>query len=190
MKKEIRLHGRGGQGAKMAASILASAFVAEDKYAASFPMFGFERRGAPVTSFVRFSDQAVREKTQIYHPDCIIAIDSSHYKSPTIYEGLRPGGILVLNSSGPITEKPHVNLDKVGTVDATMIAFEEMGAPIANSCMLGSFACITGWVSLGSVIDALAQFFDGEALRKNRRTVERGFGETKISGFENNRNRL
>ena len=51
--KEIRLHGRGGQGAAMAAEMLAAALVKEGKHAVAFPMFGFERRGAPLMAFVR-----------------------------------------------------------------------------------------------------------------------------------------
>ena len=45
--KEIRLHGRGGQGTVMASQILVSAFAIEGKYGAAIPFFGFERRGAP-----------------------------------------------------------------------------------------------------------------------------------------------
>ncbi|MCJ7605526.1 MAG: 2-oxoacid:acceptor oxidoreductase family protein, partial [Dehalococcoidales bacterium] len=69
--KEIRFHGRGGQGAVTAARILASAFVVEGKYVATFPMYGFERRGAPVVAFTRMDDKQIREKTQIYTPDCL-----------------------------------------------------------------------------------------------------------------------
>ncbi len=73
--KEIRLHGRGGQGAVLAATILASAFANEGKYIASFPMYGFERRGMPVVAFTRADDHPILEKTQIYTPDCLMVID-------------------------------------------------------------------------------------------------------------------
>ena len=183
MKKEIRLHGRGGQGAAMAAAILATAFVTEGKYAAAFPMYGVERRGAPVTSFVRFGDETVREKTQIYYPDCLIVIDPAQVKSPPVYSGLKPGGIMALNSPEPVKELPHGNLRVVGVVDATGIALDEIGAPIGNSCMLGAFAGTTKWVSLDSVLAALEQFFDGERLKRNMRSAERGFNEVTVTDW-------
>ena len=77
---EVRFHGRGGQGAVMASKILATAFVKTKKYGASFPMFGFERRGAPVTAFGRFSKKPIREKTQIYNPDILMVLDPSQKK--------------------------------------------------------------------------------------------------------------
>ena len=181
MKKEIRLHGRGGQGAVMAAAMLATAFVNEGKYATAFPMFGVERRGAPVTSFVRFGDEVVREKTQIYYPDCLIVIDPAQVKSPPIYSGLKPGGIMTLNSPEPIKESPHENVRLVGMVDATGIALEEIGVPIGNSCMLGAFAGTTQWLSLDSVLAALEKFFKGERLKRNIRSAERGFNEITVT---------
>ena len=83
--KEIRIHGRGGQGAVMVARMMASAFVAEGKYVASFPMYGFERRGAPVVAFTRVDDKPIMEKTQIYFPDCMLVIDPGLMKLPTLF---------------------------------------------------------------------------------------------------------
>ena len=73
--KEIRFHGRGGQGAVTAAKMLASSAAAEGKCVASFPMYGFERRGMPVIAFTRVDEKPIREKTQIYTPDCLMVID-------------------------------------------------------------------------------------------------------------------
>jgi pyruvate ferredoxin oxidoreductase gamma subunit/2-oxoisovalerate ferredoxin oxidoreductase gamma subunit len=64
---EIRFHGRGGQGAVTASKILALAAFNEGKYVISFPFFGTERRGAPVTAFTRIDDDPILLKTQIYH---------------------------------------------------------------------------------------------------------------------------
>ena len=69
---EVRIHGRGGQGAVLAAQLLATALVFDGKYAVSIPAFGFERRGAPVVSFIRASETPIRQLTNIYAPDCII----------------------------------------------------------------------------------------------------------------------
>ena len=96
--KEIRFHGRGGQGAVMGASMLAYAFVIEGKHAASIPMFGFERRGAPVTASIRFDDQPIRDTHLIYEPDCSVVLDPSFARSPAPIEGLKGDGIMILNT--------------------------------------------------------------------------------------------
>src|SRR4030042_1462601 len=92
---EIRFHGRGGQGAVLASKILAKALVEEGKYVKAVPSFGFERRGAPVASFLRFSERVIRQTTNIYHPDWIVCIDPSLFKTVDIFEGVRDGGVLV-----------------------------------------------------------------------------------------------
>ncbi|MDP4218713.1 MAG: 2-oxoacid:acceptor oxidoreductase family protein, partial [Bacteroidota bacterium] len=81
------------QGAVTAARMMASAFVLEGKYVASFPMYGFERRGAPVAAFTRLDDKPIREKTQVYFPDCMVVIDPTLLKINTLFSGLKPGGI-------------------------------------------------------------------------------------------------
>ena len=94
------MHGRGGQGTVVAIRMLASALVKEGKHAAAFPMFGAERRGAPVIAFLRIDESPIREKTQIYEPNCLIVIDPHLIKAHVqeIFNGPRPGNILVLNA--------------------------------------------------------------------------------------------
>ena len=138
--KEIRLHGRGGQGAVMAAKMLASAFAVEGKSVASFPMYGFERRGMPVIAFTRFDEKPIMEKTQIYTPDCLVVIDNTLLSLATLFDGLKPGGILILNSARPLPNRPSQNLEKVGVINATQIALCEIGKDIPNTCLIGALA--------------------------------------------------
>jgi 2-oxoacid:acceptor oxidoreductase gamma subunit (pyruvate/2-ketoisovalerate family) len=176
---EVRFHGRGGQGAVTATRILANAFVRQGKYGSSFPMFGFERRGAPVTAFMRFDDNPVRVKTQIYNPDCLVVLDPSQLHSPVIYEGLKQNGVLIQNAPHPVQERPHSHVSLLGVVDADTIAHEELGIPSPNTCVLGAFAAATGWIPLKALLSSLEEYFHGDILRKNARTVERGFEEVK-----------
>lgn len=182
-KKEIRIHGRGGQGAVLSEEILVAAFVADGKYASGFPMFGFERRGAPVAAFVRIDDQPVRERTQIYSPDCVLVIDPSQIKLPRVYAGLKPAGIAVLNSPAVPQTRPDAKIGRLGWVDATRIALEEIGSPITNTCMLGAFARTSGWVTIDSILISLENYFDGRLLPLNRKAVQRGFDEAKIEEY-------
>jgi len=182
--KEIRFHGRGGQGTVVAMQILATAVVGEGKYAAAFPTFGFERRGAPVAAFCRMDDKPIRERMQVYRPDCLVVIDPGMIKSPQIFNGVKEGAILVLNAVEPIRRvQYHKHLSMAGVVDATKIGLEEIGTSITNTCMLGAFSRATDWVQLDSLLASLEEFFSGAILEKNIRCVERGFKETTITQY-------
>lgn len=181
--KEIRLHGRGGQGVVMASDILATTFVAEGKYATAFPSFGVERRGAPVSAFVRFDDTEIRERTQIYSPDCLIFTDPFFKNVDAVYTGLKPAGTLILNSSKAIGSSPNQNVKTAATIDATRIALKEIKRPATNTCLIGAFAATTGWISLDSILAALKEFWKGKALEGNRRCARRGYEEVCITKF-------
>jgi 2-oxoacid:acceptor oxidoreductase gamma subunit (pyruvate/2-ketoisovalerate family) len=181
--KEIRIHGRGGQGAVVAARIMVIAFAREGKWGSGFPTFGAERRGAPVMVFVRFDDRPIRERSRVYYPDCLMVIDPRLINSTSIFDGIKLGGVLVLNTAELVRERPHENLRIVGFVDATKIGLEEVGMPITNTCMLGAFARTTGWVGLDSIISSLEEYFSGDILNKNKKCVERGFEETEVLKF-------
>ncbi len=177
---EIRLLGRGGQGAYISAEMLAAAFVREGKYATAFPMFGGERRGAPVNVFVRYDDKPIRLKSQIYYPDCCIITDPLLALTPNALKGLKPGGVVVMNQPHLSEEKPHENTAVLAVVDATGIALEEVGRPITNTVMLGAFVKATGSVKLDSVLDTFKQYFKQKLLDSNIRCARRGMEETKV----------
>ena len=179
--KEIRLHGRGGQGMVMAAEMLVNAILLEGLYGNSIPYFGFERRGAPVAAFVRFDQKPIREKTQIYYPDCLIVSDDTLLRTVDVFGGLRGEGIVVLN-----TQKALDNLafpktvGKVGLVPATKVAIDILGDPITNTAMLGAFAATTGWVSLNSVLVGIEKVMPSRIASKNMKAAEVSFEKTEI----------
>lgn len=179
--KEIRLHGRGGQGVVMGAEMLAYAFVLEGSYASSFPTFGAERRGAPVAAFLRMDEKPIRETHQIYEPDCIVVLDPFIAKTRTIFDGLKGDGIAAMNTPKQRLDDWPSALNVLGLVDATALAIEEVGRSIVNTCMLGVIARVTGWVKLESVIASLDMNFEGELLRKNADLVRRGYESVQIS---------
>ncbi|MGD9210571.1 MAG: 2-oxoacid:acceptor oxidoreductase family protein [Desulfobacteraceae bacterium] len=182
--KEIRFHGRGGQGAVMAAKMLASAAAEEGMCVASFPMYGFERRGMPVIAFTRLDNKPIREKTQIYTPDCLMVIDPSLLSLPTLFDGLKPDGVLILNSAKPIEERPSDNLKKAGVINATHVALCEIGRDIPNTCLIGALAATTGWISLDSVIKGLKDYLEGSILEKNIRNATRGYNEVEVQTWD------
>lgn len=153
---EIRFHGRGGQGAVTASKILALAAFNEGKYVMSFPFFGTERRGAPVTSFTRIDDEPILLKTQIYNPNAIVVLDPYVLKTSNVTEGMQKGGYVIINSR-KLPEQYSMPFN-VATVDATSIAMNlglgDRTNPIINTAMLGALSKATGIVALEEVMEA------------------------------------
>ncbi len=183
---EVRFHGRGGQGAVTAAAMLAAALLEEGKYAVSIPSFGFERRGAPVVSFLRCSDREIRQLTNIYTPDCLICVDPTLAKSVDIFSGLKPGGTLVQATNKPLAEVAlSPNVATVGLCDAIGIALQIFSKPITNTLMLGAFAKTTGIVSLDALKRSLEDSdFRDAGLKQNLLALERGYNETTLYTIE------
>lgn len=177
---DVRFHGRGGQGVVTTSKILANAFARTGQFGASFPMFGFERRGAPVTAFGRFSDKPVREKTQIYTPDIIVVLDPTQRNSEAVFQGLLPGGMMLLNDADNAMNVSHENLKKLAIIDANKIALEEIGLPIPNTVVVGAFAKMSGLLDVAPCCEALEDYFSGNKLSANVICAKRGFEEVEI----------
>jgi 2-oxoacid:acceptor oxidoreductase gamma subunit (pyruvate/2-ketoisovalerate family) len=157
---EIRIHGRGGQGSVIAGKILASAFFKDGKYCQSFPAFGVERRGAPVTAFTRVDDKYVNLRCEIYEPDHLLVLDPTLMEAVNVTAGLKEGGIVVVNSkdeSSATSDKKY----KYAIVDASGIAVRNklgsVTSPIVNTAILGAFARATGLVSIEAVLEAIRE---------------------------------
>lgn len=177
---EIRLHGRGGQGAVTASRLLATAAFLEGKYSQSIPMYGTERRGAPVTAFVRIGEKEKMVRSLIHEPNYVVVLDPLLRKTVNITEGLRENGMLVLNSSIPPEEIELIKPYRVATVDATNIALKTLGRPITNTAILGAFCRATGEVGLDSFIGAVRQQWPGRLGELNVKAVEEAFENTHV----------
>lgn len=156
---EIRIHGRGGQGAVVASKVLASAFFEEGKYVQVFPEFGVERRGAPVTAYARVDESVINLRCRIYNPDHIIVLDHTLIGVVDVTEGLKAGGWALVNSDRHVNAVEELKEFNVATVDATRIALRyrlgSRASPIVNTSIVGAFAKITGLVGIESVAKAI-----------------------------------
>lgn len=179
---EIRFHGRGGQGAVMAAKVLAKALGEEGKVVKAIPAFGFERRGAPVESYMRFDDKPIRKITNIYHPDAIVCIDPTLPRAVNIFNGMNENGVYVQATKKTIDQiKIPPTVKTVGLCDAVGLALDVLGKPITNTIMLGVFAKTTGLVTLTSLNKAMESVaFRDALLEKNIEAVQRGYEETTV----------
>ena len=178
---EIRFHGRGGQGAVTSAELLALSAIQEGKFAQAFPSFGPERRGAPVKAYSRVSPSQIRIRSEITEPDVVLVLDSSLLEILDVTEGLKEGGILVVNSNTPIKElAPRFRFEgKLATVDATEIARKHLGRPITNTTMLGALIRATGIVDIDSLSEPLQKRF-GMIAAKNEVAMKAAYEQVKI----------
>jgi len=177
---EIRLHGRGGQGAVTASRLLASAALIEGKYCQSIPMYGTERRGAPVTAFVRIGEKNRMIRSLIHEPDYVVVLDPFLRNTVNVTDGLKPGGTVVINSTAPPEEIEFTSQYKVATVDATKIALETIGRPITNTAILGAFAKGTGEVKLESLIEAVKTEMSRRMAEANANAIEIAYSRTLV----------
>lgn len=158
---EIRIHGRGGQGAVIASKILACAFFAEGKFVQAFPKFGVERRGAPVEAFLRIDDGKILIRNNIYTPDHIIVLDPTLIEAIDVTTGLAKGGCILTNTQKTPKDFSRLKDYQVACVDATGIALKyrlgSRSSPIINTAILGAFAKATGLVRIESVLKAILE---------------------------------
>lgn len=176
--KEIRIHGRGGQGSVLAAELLAVAAFEDGRYGQAFPVFGGERRGAPVQAFVRLSDGEIRLRTYIQHPDYVIIQDLSLLGIVDVTEGLKPGGMIIANSDGPRADRWPEGV-QVHTVPALQIATNVLGRPFLSPAMLGAFAAASGEIRPESIQKAFRLRFPGELGEKNAEAVQIAYEKVK-----------
>jgi pyruvate ferredoxin oxidoreductase gamma subunit len=178
MLKEIRIHGRGGQGSVTAAEVLAKAAFKDGLVSQAFPAFGSERMGAPVRAFCRLSDQPIRTRAVIEEPDYLIVQDPTLFGQVDICGGLKKGGMAIVN-----TEKPdEIQMPDGATLKAvagTRIALDVIGRPIPNMVMIGAFAGTTGLVSLESLQEAVKERFEGKVGDLNAEAVEEAYNAAK-----------
>lgn len=181
---EIRIHGRGGQGAVTSAELAALAAIEEGKYAQAFPSFGPERRGAPVMAFIRISDKPIVTREKVYEPNYVLVLDPTLLKLVNVEAGLKKGGMVIVNStkSADQIRKETGIKAKLAVVDASKIAIETMRVPITNTTMLGALLkAAPGLITMEGLRAPIDHRF-GPIAEKNIKSCARAFEETKVEG--------
>lgn len=143
---EIRWHGRGGQGAKTAALLLADVAFKTGKNVQGFPEYGPERMGAPITAYNRISSDEIRVHSNIYHPDYVVVVDETLLHTVDVTAGLKEQGAIVVNTPKTpqeIAPQLYGYKGKVYTVDARKISVETLGKNFPNSPMLAAIVAVS-----------------------------------------------
>ncbi len=140
-------------------------------------MFGAEKRGTPVASFLRISDEPIVVRDEIYNPDYVVVLDPTVMESVNVLAGLREGGMLICNyPKGSEDLKAELKTDelkvRVATINATKMAMEVLGRPITNTTMVGAFGGATRLITLETLVETVREWFSGELAEKNAKLVE------------------
>ncbi len=176
---EIRWHGRGGQGAITAAKIVAqAAFDSGFGGVVMAPSFGTERRGAPVEVSLKISRSKINDLCPIEHPDIVVVLDDSIIGEIDVTAGLKPGGILVINSN---RERTFYQFDsfKLATANVTDLA-EQAGLKrgIVNTGIIGALARALPIVPLPALLAAIEVEFHGSRGPQNTEAARLAYANT------------
>lgn len=173
MKKtvEIRWHGRGGQGAKTAALLLADVAFKTGKYVQGFPEYGPERMGAPITAYNRIGEEPVTIHSNIYEPDYVVVVDDGLLACIDVTQGLKKDGAVIVNTGKDRREitaqlKRHGWKGSVYTVDARKISLEALGRYYPNSPMLAAVVAVSGVVDPTEFLKEMRDSFAHKFAKK------------------------
>ncbi|MEM4260351.1 MAG: 2-oxoacid:acceptor oxidoreductase family protein [Candidatus Woesearchaeota archaeon] len=184
--KEIKIIGRGGQGGKTAAAIIAEAALEKGFYIQSFPEYGAEREGAPVFAYTRIDDKEIRIHSGVTNPDIVAVIDPTLLTALPVTEGMPDNAILIVNTPERpeyVRQKLNYNKGKVFTVDATHISIDCFGKNIPNTPMLGAIEKAANLVTLDAIKkkinDKFLRKIGEQGVQKNINAIERAYNEVK-----------
>ncbi|MEE1114089.1 MAG: 2-oxoacid:acceptor oxidoreductase family protein [Eubacterium sp.] len=166
---EIRWHGRGGQGAKTAALLLADVAFKRGLYVQGFPEYGAERMGAPITAFNRLSRNEIRVHSNIYHPDYVAVVDETLLHSVNVTDGLKEEGAIIVNTpKAPEEIRPLLKgyQGKVYTIDARAISEATLGKNFPNTPMLAAVVAVTRVMEKNEFIGDMRESFGHKFAKK------------------------
>ena len=166
---EIRWHGRGGQGAKTAALLLADVAFKTGAYVQGFPEYGPERMGAPITAYNRISRQEIKVHSNIYNPDLVVVVDETLLDSVDVTAGLKEEGAIIINTAKSKEEvMPHLKGYKgdVYVIDARKISVEALGKYFPNSPMLAAAVAVSGVMEPDEFIKDMRASYEHKFAKK------------------------
>lgn len=188
---EIRWHGRGGQGAKTAALLLADVAFKIGKHVQGFPEYGPERMGAPITAYNRISDQEIRVHSNIYQPDYVVVVDETLLHTVDVTGGIKKGGAILINTERNSEEvMPELNGydGRVYTINAREICDRTLGKYFPNTPMLAAIVKITGIVEPERFLEEMKKSLEHKFAKKpevldgNMMALKMALEEVKGSG--------
>lgn len=168
----------------VAAYLLAGAAFHTGRYAQAFPNFGAERRGAPVTAFVRIADRPIRRRCQVREPAYLIVQDDNLLHLPDITAGLQSSGAILVNSARDSRELMAEIDHTIVALPATALAQQILGRPLPNTALLSAFLELTGLLPQSALLETLGERFQGKVLEHNRQLVEQAAARVQSGAWQ------
>ena len=159
---EIRWHGRGGQGPKTAALLLADVCFSTGAEVQGFPEYGPERMGAPITAYNRISDKPIRVHSNIYDPDYVVVVDETLIEDIDVTAGLKEDGAIIINTAkSPEEIRPMLRgyKGRVCTIDARKVSLATLGKYFPNSPMLAATLKVTGLMDIDAFLKEMEKSY-------------------------------
>jgi 2-oxoacid:acceptor oxidoreductase gamma subunit (pyruvate/2-ketoisovalerate family) len=175
---EITFIGRGGQGAVIASQILAKVYFLMGLYPQCYSLFGGERRGAPVASFLRIDQKKILLKCEIKRPDRMIFLAADLIDEKEIQANLKPDGLLVINAPA---SQLFVELKRfrLAQIDARSIAEAVgLGATI-NTAILGAYCRADGTIPFVYLEQAIKETVPAK-IEANLKAAKRAYEDTQL----------
>lgn len=175
--KQIRIHGRGGQGSLVLAQFMAIAALEDGKYGQAFPFLGAggERRGKAIMAFCRLSDAPIRLRCRVSEPDYVIVQDATILGELNVAEGIKDQGVILINTTKSAADLGLHGSFRVYTFSADEMARRILGRPIMNTALLGAFAALTKELRFDAALKAVQSRFPGTLGEKNAEVVTESY---------------
>ncbi|MBT3255242.1 MAG: pyruvate ferredoxin oxidoreductase [Deltaproteobacteria bacterium] len=155
---EISFSGRGGQGVVMASQILGLAFFKAGNYPQCYSVFGGERRGAPLASFLRVDDRKILLKCEIKYPNEFLCFDDTLFDLQEVRSQLVPGGNILINTrKSPEAFSDLAKDFKVGIIDGLAVSREIGLGNFFNTIMVGAYGGFTGHIGKDPIVAAIME---------------------------------
>ena len=182
--KEIRIHGRGGQGSLVLAQFIAIAALEDGMYGQAFPYLGGggERRGKAIEAFCRIHKDPIRIRCKVNEPDYVIVQDATIMKELDVTDGLKHDGLVLINTDRDVSELGLDGDYDVIPFSAEDLARKILGRPIMNTALLGAFSAVTKSLTIDAVLSAVKSRFPGELGEKNAQVVRESYDLLKEAG--------
>jgi pyruvate ferredoxin oxidoreductase gamma subunit len=180
---EIRWHGRGGQGAKTAALLLADVAFKTGKFVQGFPEYGPERMGAPITAYNRISENNIRVHSNIYEPDYVVVVDEGLLDVVNVTDGLKPDGAIVVNTKktpDEIKDKLNGYTGSVYTIDARKVSKACLGKYFPNTPMLAAIVKVSQVMQWDTFMDEMQASF-GHKFASKPEVIEGNLNALKMA---------
>lgn len=178
---EIRIHGRGGQGVMTVGQLLAQAYFSQGYDVQTFATYGGERRGTPVTAFVRVADRPIRRRCDVEHPHLAMLFEPTFLDDGTGLAGLLPGATVIINTVKEPEAFAGLGPYAIGTIDALSVARSHGLNRMVNTAMLGAFCCLNGDLQF-EAMEAVVRSRMGAMAEANSQALRQAYLKTKRSG--------